>query len=110
RGYGMNLWYGWGDAESATALPPKVSDLLEQAFGIKPGSTTVAAIDAVRLPAAALDPAVRGGLAAAGGEANVLDSAEARVRHTRGKSTVDLLRMRAGEADDAPDAVVLPGG
>ncbi|MGI8537189.1 MAG: FAD-binding oxidoreductase, partial [Mycobacteriales bacterium] len=31
-----------------------------------------------------------------------------RVLHTRGKSTPDLLRLRSGEASDAPDAVVLP--
>ena len=105
----MNLWYGWGDAESALALPPNVSDLLEQALGVKPGSAKVAAIDEVRLPATALDPPARAELAAAVGEQYVQDSAEARIRHTRGKSTVDLLRLRAGEADDAPDAVVLPG-
>ncbi|MGH3241757.1 MAG: FAD-binding oxidoreductase, partial [Spirillospora sp.] len=34
---------------------------------------------------------------------------ESRVRHTRGKSTPDLLRIRAGETSDAPDSVVLPG-
>ena len=33
---------------------------------------------------------------------------ETRVRHTRGKSTPDLLRMRAGDGSDAPDAVVRP--
>jgi alkyldihydroxyacetonephosphate synthase len=32
-----------------------------------------------------------------------------RLLHTRGKSTPDLLRIRSGEADDAPDAVVFPG-
>jgi alkyldihydroxyacetonephosphate synthase len=106
----MNLWYGWGDAESAVALPPNVSDLLEQAFGVKPGSAHVAALDEVRLPPTALDQSARDELAAAVGEAHVRDSAEDRIRHTRGKSTVDLLRLRAGEADDAPDAVVLPGG
>ena len=31
------------------------------------------------------------------------------MRHTRGWSTPDLLRLRAGDASDAPDAVVLPG-
>ncbi len=106
----MNLWYGWGDADSAMALPSNVSDLLEQAFGVKAGSAHVAAIDEVRLPAPAWDPVARAELAAAIGEAHVRESAEDRIRHTRGKSTVDLLRLRSGEADDAPDAVVLPGG
>ncbi len=106
----MSLWYGWGDADSAMTLPPNVSDLLEQAFGVKAGAAPVPSIDEVRLPATALDPAARAELATAVGDEHVRDSAEARVRHTRGKSTVDLLRLRSGEADDAPDAVVLPGG
>ncbi len=37
--------------------------------------------------------------------------AETRVRHTRGKSTPDLLRLRAGETPTRrPAAVLLPGG
>ncbi len=48
-------------------------------------------------------------LNAAVGEGNVLTDEEARLRHTRGRSTLDLLRIRSGEADDAPDAVALPG-
>ena len=34
---------------------------------------------------------------------------ESRIRHTRGKSTPDLLRLRAGDATAAPDLVLLPG-
>jgi hypothetical protein len=37
------------------------------------------------------------------------DDPQARALHTRGKSLSDLLRLRAGEADDAPDLVLLPG-
>jgi alkyldihydroxyacetonephosphate synthase len=40
----------------------------------------------------------------------VLTDDETRIRRTRGKSTPDLLKMRAGDASDAPDAVVRPGG
>ena len=35
-------------------------------------------------------------------------SDEARLAHTRGWSTTDLLRLRAGDLDDAPDAVAYP--
>ena len=42
------------------------------------------------------------------GDDNVWTDDESRVRHTRGKSTPDLLKLRAGDASDAPDAVVLP--
>src|SRR5262249_34204692 len=59
----------------------------------------------VRLPKARLDPAVLTELADV---ADVSTDPRARIRHTRGKSTVDLLRIRAGEAGDAPDAAVAP--
>jgi len=39
----------------------------------------------------------------------VLSDAETRWGHTRGYSTPDLLRQRAGDTTDAPDLVVLPG-
>ena len=41
--------------------------------------------------------------------AEVRDDAAARVGHCRGKSYLDLLRQRAGDCEDAPDAVVAPG-
>jgi alkyldihydroxyacetonephosphate synthase len=37
------------------------------------------------------------------------DSVQARLGHTRGWSTTDLLRLRAGDVTDAPDAVAYPG-
>ena len=37
------------------------------------------------------------------------DDAAARVGRCRGKSYLDLLRQRAGDCEDAPDAVVAPG-
>ncbi|MCK8681479.1 FAD-binding oxidoreductase [Streptomyces lichenis] len=39
----------------------------------------------------------------------VRTDAVGRVRHTRGKSTPDLLRLRAGDVTDLPAAVLLPG-
>ena len=43
------------------------------------------------------------------GEENVRTDRESRLRRSGGKSYLDLLRRRAGDASDAPDAVVLPG-
>jgi alkyldihydroxyacetonephosphate synthase len=43
------------------------------------------------------------------GPTNARDDAEARVRHAGGKSTPDLIRLRAGRADRAPDLVLFPG-
>jgi hypothetical protein len=90
------------------ALPADVAALLEQALGVKSSAPPPPSLDQVRLPSSALDPLVSAELAAAVGDENVRDSVEDRIRHTRGKSTVDLLRLRSGDGVDAPDAVVLP--
>ena len=62
----------------------------------------------VRLPDPGLDERLLAGLRGLVGDAHVRVDHEARVRHTRGRSTPDLLRMRHGDGSDAPDAVVLP--
>jgi alkyldihydroxyacetonephosphate synthase len=62
-------------------------------------------IDDVRLPEARqLPPEL---LAAAGSEA-VSTGREGRVRHATGRSYPDLIRLRTGKLEDAPDAVVVP--
>jgi alkyldihydroxyacetonephosphate synthase len=101
-------WSRWGDPGRATALPPSAAALVEAVFGTSPGMPTPS-IDELRLPDARLPEAASQALAAAVGTAHVSEAREARIRHTRGKSTPDLLRMRAGDAEDAPDAVVEPG-
>jgi alkyldihydroxyacetonephosphate synthase len=60
----------------------------------------------VRLRESALPAAARAAFAAAG--ASVRDDAQARVLRAAGKSYPDLVRMRAGDLSEAPDAVVLP--
>jgi alkyldihydroxyacetonephosphate synthase len=102
-------WSGWGDPADAIQLPDGARELLEHALGVRGPVERVAALSAVRLGSARLAPGTRGRLAAAVGADHVREDAETRVRHTRGKSTPDLLRLRAGEADDAPDAVLTPG-
>ena len=47
-------------------------------------------------------------VAAAGGAAAVSTSAEDRIRHAAGKGYPDLIRMRAGRIERAPDAVLAP--
>lgn len=101
-------WAGWGDPAGAMSLPPAVAALLSDALAVRPRSGPVE-LDDVRLPDSALAPDVVDELVAAVGAEHVRTAAEERVRHTRGKSTVDLLRIRAGDGGDAPDAVVLPG-
>lgn len=105
------LWNGWGDPGQAAPLPDAVRDLLRDLLGVRPADTPPVALADLDVPAPRLGTDVLDVLArAAGGAGHVRTDAASRVRHTRGKSTPDLLRMRAGEVADAPDAVVLPGG
>jgi alkyldihydroxyacetonephosphate synthase len=103
------FWRGWGDPAQATPLPAPVVELLQQLLGVSPVASRPVELAEVALSEAALPTQVRAELTEAVGASHVLDDAETRIRHTRGKSTVDLLRIRAGDAADAPDAVVLPG-
>ena len=59
----------------------------------------------VELPAAGKLPKA---LAEAAGAAEVLTDDEARVRHAAGRSYPDLVRLRSGALEEAPDAVVMP--
>ncbi|MXM66830.1 FAD-binding protein [Streptomyces sp. HUCO-GS316] len=103
------LWSGWGDPARATRLPDTVIGLLRDLLGVQPRSTEPVALDEIAVPETPLDATVRRALAeAVGGEAYVRTGAEARIRHTRGKSTPDLLRIRSGDVDGIPAAVVLP--
>jgi alkyldihydroxyacetonephosphate synthase len=103
------LWSRWGVAGEGTPLSPQVLELLSQALGVRQPGPQASDLEAIQLPESSLDGAVADRLAAVVGSENVRADAEFRVLHTRGKSTPDLLRLRAGQADDAPDLVVLPG-
>ncbi|MGW3121503.1 FAD-binding oxidoreductase [Streptomyces sp. NPDC001107] len=103
------LWSGWGDPARATPLPDTVIGLLRDLLGVKPRSAEPVGLADIAVPDGQLEPAAHQALAAAvGGEEYVRTDAETRVRHTRGKSTPDLLRIREGDVDDTPAAVLLP--
>ncbi|NDU73450.1 FAD-binding protein [Actinomadura sp. DSM 109109] len=102
------LWSGWGDPAKAAPLPEPVAGLLRDLLGVRPAEEPPAALGEVRLAEPRLAEDDLAALAASVGEEHVRSGAEARLRHTRGKSTPDLLRIRAGDAAEAPDAVVLP--
>jgi alkyldihydroxyacetonephosphate synthase len=96
----------WGDPARAGDLPESARGLVELAFG----SRACPAVPGARPPAPALDEALLDGLRAIVGAEHVLLDDATRALRTRGKSTPDLLRARAGDLDDAPDAVVRPDG
>ncbi|WP_405605343.1 FAD-binding oxidoreductase [Streptomyces sp. NBC_01410] len=104
------LWSGWGDPDKAAPLPDSVIGLLRDLLGVTPRETEPAQLDGIAVPPSPLaDDSLRALAECLGDGAYVRTDAESRIRHTRGKSTPDLLRIRAGEVDDIPAAVLLPG-
>ncbi|WP_246081739.1 FAD-binding oxidoreductase [Nocardioides litoris] len=98
----------WGDPARAAALPASARGLVELAFG--PLAETPAVDPAATPPPpSGLPPALLADLRSRLGAEHVLADDETRRLRTRGKSTPDLLRARAGDLADAPDAVVRPG-
>lgn len=104
------LWNGWGDPARATPLPDTVTGLLGELLGVKPRDAASVPLEQIDVPDSPLDAAAHRALAAAVGDRpdRLRTDAETRVRHTRGKSTPDLLRIRAGDTTDTPAVVVLP--
>ena len=104
------VFWGWGEPGAGPSLPDHAAGFLREELGIdgSPVSAPVALED-VRLRAAALPAGVREHLEGVVGAEHVRDDAQTRVLRCRGKSYLDLLAQRAGDCEDAPDAVVAPG-
>ncbi len=99
-------WWGWGDPNVPAELDKGARAVLREAVGELTPSPRPSTISAVTLPPAERLPRT---IAAAVGEENVSTSSEDRVRHAAGKGYADLVRLRSGHLDDAPDAIVSPG-
>jgi alkyldihydroxyacetonephosphate synthase len=98
-------WSRWGDPAQAGPLSESAYALVDAFLG----TTDAPAVDPadVRL-SDPLAPDLVDGLVAIVGADHVLTDHETRLHRTRGKSTPDLLRLRAGDGSDSPDAVVRP--
>jgi alkyldihydroxyacetonephosphate synthase len=101
-------WSGWGNPDDAVSLPDGMLKLLADGLGVTAPGARVAGMEGVALASPRLGEDVVSSLSAVVGAENVDASHEARVRHLRGKSTPDLLRLRRGEAGGAPDVVLTP--
>ena len=99
-------WWGWGDPHHQGGLPVRAAELLQAEVGLGDGRRV--ALEEVRLGDPALGAKARDRLVAAVGADGVRDDREARVLHAGGKSYPNLVRLRSGDAGDAPDAVVMP--
>ncbi len=104
-------WWGWGDPEHASpALSPGMLATLRETVGIADTPRPPVALGAVGLPRARLSESARAALQGIVGANGVREDHSERVEHAAGKGYVDLVRMRAGTPEGAPDAVVLPAG
>lgn len=100
-------WSRWGDPARSTTLPDTARALLDAAFGQRRPTPAVQESQ-LRLREVTLSVVVLADFADVVGEAHVDTTAAARLRHTGGKSTTDLLRRRSGDVVSAPDAVLRP--
>ena len=98
-------WWGWGTDDAAGVLPPAALPLLREELGVGGEVRGPVALDEVALAPVALGEPVLDRLRALAG---VRTDRQARVLHAAGKGYVDLVRLRAGRPDGAPDAVVTP--
>jgi alkyldihydroxyacetonephosphate synthase len=97
-------WWGWGNPDHRLDLPETAVAALREELGLEPDdSVEPVSLEQVSLPEAQPLPAAVG---VAAGEA--LDSHEDRVRHAAGRSYPDLVRLRTGKLESAPDAVLRP--
>jgi alkyldihydroxyacetonephosphate synthase len=103
------VWWGWGVADRHRPLPEPARALLEAVLAAPRRDTPPVGRAAVRLPPVSLPAAARAALVAAVGAEWLAGDDDARLGHCRGRSTLDLLRIRSGDGSDAPDAVVAPG-
>ncbi|HNC94117.1 MAG TPA: FAD-binding oxidoreductase, partial [Solirubrobacterales bacterium] len=97
-------WWGWGDPD----VPTELGEAAERMLGERGISTGADAsppeIDRVEIPEAV--PVDERVLSAAGAE-NVFTGNEDRIRHANGQNYLDLLELREGRLQHAPDAVIV---
>jgi len=101
-------WWGWGEAAHAPGLDARELRFLERTVGLGARPRPPVALARVRLPAARLPASLLERLRALLGAEGVRDDHGERVLHAAGKGYGDLVRMRAGEPQGAPDAVLYP--
>jgi alkyldihydroxyacetonephosphate synthase len=98
-------WWGWGDPSVEPQLDDSALATLRERVGELERWPLAAELERFELPAA--EPLAQG-LIEAVGEANVFSGVEDRLRHATGCGYADLVRLRGGSLDAAPDAVLVP--
>ena len=102
-------WWGWGDPARREELPPRVLEFLRAELAVSGEPEPPVRLEDVELPESTLSKQARRALEDTVGEEWVRDDRLTRVTHAAGKGYPDLVRLRAGQAAPAPDAVAYPG-
>ncbi|HEV7870365.1 MAG TPA: FAD-binding oxidoreductase [Modestobacter sp.] len=97
------------DSDLRTVLPKAARKHLSRELGWTPRSTPSVPVREIALAPSRLPALARARLVALLGEESFADDRLTRLVHAGGKSYLDLLRRRGGDASDAPDAVLTPG-
>src|SRR5271166_2366455 len=103
-------WWGWGDPAHPPVLPAHALDWLAETVGLAVHPRPPVALERVRLPAARVPQQALSALREIVGAEHVRDGHTERVLHAACKGYPDLVRLRAGEPEGAPDAVLYPAG
>ncbi len=129
-------WWGWGDPLRPPALGEHALEFLRERVGVAAQPRPPVALGEVRLEPSALPAAAanalrkalgeNGGVGSNGGKGSIGSEAKSvdnpghtsaprlrtdhddRVAHAAGKGYPDLVRLRAGEPEGAPDGVLYP--
>ncbi|HXR28606.1 MAG TPA: FAD-binding oxidoreductase [Solirubrobacteraceae bacterium] len=101
-------WWGWGDPARPSGLPDQALAFLGATVGVAAQPRPPVALGSVRLSASRLKPATLQRLRDVLGAGAVREDHGARVLHAAGKGYPDLVRLRAGEPEGSPDAVLYP--
>jgi alkyldihydroxyacetonephosphate synthase len=101
-------WWGWGDPARPPGLPAHALDFLRETVGVAARARAPIALEQVRIGPCRLTEQTLGALRAILAADGVRAEHSARVAHAAGKGYPDLVRLRAGEPEGAPDAVLYP--
>jgi alkyldihydroxyacetonephosphate synthase len=101
-------WWGWGDPEHPQSLPAHALKFLRETVGIAARPRPPVALEQVQLGPSALSEQAASALCGIVGADGVRDDHGERVVHAAGKGYPDLVRLRAGRPEGAPDAVIRP--
>ncbi len=98
-------WWGWGDPSVEPELDVEAQATLAEWIGELTPTPHAASLDGFQLPDP--EPLPDALIEAVGAEA-VFTAVEDRLRHATGCGYADLVRLRSGRLEAAPDAVLLP--